>query len=105
MRNIILIVLLLGGCATTTEGIGREAVNETYASSKPPLDVARCLQEAMSDLDIELFENGAVSVSRRNQFGSVLLNWFIRPSPSGSAIELRKANSLAPGQDRATRCF
>lgn len=104
MRTIIFGTLLLCGCATSTEGIQGEAVNETYTSAKAPLVIARCLQEEMRDLDLELGD-GFVSVSRRNQFDSILLNWMIRETPTGSTIELRKTNSIAGGEHRATHCF
>lgn len=104
IRPIILSFLLLGGCATSTEGIRAEPVSETYSSAKAPLDIARCLQEQTPGLDLELGD-GFVSVSNRNQFGAILMNWLIRETAGGSTIELRKTNSLTGGQAMATRCF
>jgi hypothetical protein len=104
MRPIILSVLLLGGCATSVEGIRAEPVAQTYASAKAPLDIAKCLQEGMPRLDVELGD-GFVSVSNRNQFGAILMNWLITETPTGSTIELRKTNSITGGQEMGVRCF
>jgi hypothetical protein len=96
--------LALSGCATTSAGIEAEPVVATYTSTNAPTVVARCLQEAMPGLDIELGDH-QVSVSNRNQFGSILMNWLIKETSSGSTIELRKTNSIAPGREKATACF
>lgn len=109
MRTINLTVFVgclaaLSGCATSVGGIKAEPVVATYRSEKSPLVVARCLQETMPGLDIELLDR-EVSVSNRNQFGSILMNWLISEEGSGSIIELRKTNSVAPGMSKATVCY
>lgn len=58
----------------------------------------------MPGLDIYPGEN-EVSVSNKNQFGSILMNWLIRPTLTGSIIDVRKTNSIAPGMNKATSCF
>lgn len=104
MRPIILSVLLLGGCATSVEGIRAEPVSETYASAKPPLEIAKCLQKGMPRLDVELGD-GFVSVSNRNQFGSILMNWLITETATGSIVELRKTNSITGGERMGADCL
>lgn len=107
MRNNALTIALLSslaGCATSVGGIRQEPVVQTYESSHPPKEVALCLQRMMPGLDVDLGEN-YYSVSNRNQFGSILMNWLITPRGDGSTIELRKTNSIAAGMKRATECF
>jgi type IV pilus biogenesis protein CpaD/CtpE len=104
MRTVIFCALLLSGCAASTEGIRQEAINASYTSDRPPTEVTRCLQDQISDLQVELGD-GYISASKENQFGAILLNWFIQETPTGSSIELRKTNSIAGGEDRAERCF
>ena len=104
MRSIILFAFLLGGCANSVGGIRQEPVAQTYNSAHAPKDVAQCLQRIMPGLQVDLGDN-YYSVSNRNQFGSILINWFITPENGGSRVELRKTNSIAPGINRATECF
>jgi hypothetical protein len=105
MRSMILLSLLLGGCATSVGGIRQEPVVQTYSSAKAPRDIAQCLQHIMPGLQVDLGDN-YYSVSNRNQFGSILINWLITErSGGGSTIELRKTNSIASGVNRATECF
>lgn len=103
-KPLILSILLLGGCAHSVEGIRQEPVHKTYSSAKAPNQVAQCLQERLSGLSAEIGSD-YVSVSRENQFGSILINWFIQAAPHGSAIELRRTNSIAGGIDTAEGCF
>jgi hypothetical protein len=105
MRNIVIgVAALLSGCATTPEGIQKEKVDLAYTSTKEPMAVARCLKDLMPAVDVYP-GNDYVSVSNKNQFGSILINWLIRETPTGSTIEVRRTNSIAPGIALATRCY
>ncbi len=104
MRVVVFAALALAGCAHSIEGIEKEPVRETYTSTKAPLVIARCLQEAMPGLDIQI-KDGFVSVSNRNQFGAILMNWIVRETATGSAIEMRKTNGIAPGVEKSKVCF
>lgn len=105
MRTIITAAaLLVSGCATSIPGIQREPVQATYTSAKQPLEIARCFKAKMPGLDVYPGEN-EVSVSNKNQFGAILMNWTIRPVPEGSVIDLRKTNSMTPGQAQMEQCF
>lgn len=101
---ILTATMLVAGCATTPEGIQREAVVATHQSAKAPIEIAQCMKDLMPGLDVY---PGAdeISVSNKNQWGSILLNWRIIKTATGSTIEVRKTNSIAPGMALATRCF
>lgn len=62
------------------------------------------MQAQTRGLDIE-FMDDAVSVSNRNPYGSILINWMILPSASGSTIEVRKTTGITAGIAKATACF
>lgn len=102
--KLIPLVLLLSACATTPEGIRREAIDQTLASAKSPMEIARCLKDLMPGLDIYPGDH-EVSVSNKNQFGSILINWRLIEDGTGSKVEIRRTNSIAPGINRSTRCF
>lgn len=105
MRAIIAVSLLLGGCATSVGGIRQEPVFQTYTSTKEPRELAQCLQGIMPGVQVDLGEN-YYSVSNRNGWGSILINWYItQREGGGSNIEVRRTNSIAPGINRATECF
>lgn len=105
MKPIYLAPLLgLTACATTVGGIMKEDVVATYSSAKAPLEVAKCMQAQARGLDIE-FPDPNISVSSRNPYGSILINWLIRPTPTGSTIEVRKTSGITPGIAQAETCF
>lgn len=96
--------VILTGCATTVGGIMKEDVVATYTSAKSPLEVAKCMQAQARGLDIE-FPDPNVSVSARNPYGSILINWLIRPTSGGSTIEVRRTTGITPGIAQMTTCF
>lgn len=96
--------LLASACAHSVEGIEQHPVVKSYSSAQAPDVVARCLQSKMPGLHLEIVDGG-YSVSNKNQFGAIIMNWRIRQTSTGSTIELRKTNSIAPGVSKAEACF
>lgn len=66
--------------------------------------VAECLQRLMPGLTVEVAGEGLV-IQNRNQFGSILLAWYVSPEGAGSKIDVRRAQKIAPGIKRAEQCF
>lgn len=105
MRVLVLAAFLVSGCAHTAEGIALETVDASYTSAKAPVAIAGCLKDLMHGLDVAPKQDGSFSVSNRNQFGAIIQNWLIKPAATGSTIEFRRSNKIAPGMTEATRCY
>ena len=95
----------LTGCAGSAERTAAlHPVVASYRSSGPPQEVAKCMQSALPGLHTEFTDQGIV-LQNTNQFGTVLMAWYISPDGNGSKIDVRRAQKIAPGMKRATRCF
>jgi hypothetical protein len=95
---------LLGCAASPDRTRESHPVFKSYTSSSAPEVVAKCLQKELPGLNAE-FGDGEIVVTNRNQFGTILIAWYIRASGSGSSIDVRRAQSVAPGITKAERCF
>lgn len=93
------------GCATNGAQMAeKHSVFKTYASLKSERDTAICIQAAVPGTTSEVTADGIV-VSSKNQFGTNLVAWYIHQTASGSMIEVRRAQKIAPGIKRAESCF
>lgn len=103
-RGLLIVAVLLSSCATAPEKIlSDKPPMKIYESTKSPTEIVQCMNNNLH-LPAEA-RNGDWSISNKNSFGSILINWYVRAKGTGSVIELRRTQSMAPGISAAERCF
>lgn len=104
--TICLAAATLSGCATSVAGLGRDEVDMTLTSAKPPRQVATCLATTLigSNPLLELSDTH-FAVIRNNGYGVPVVRWDIIGTPTGSRVELRASIGINTGDERARACL
>jgi hypothetical protein len=84
----IVLLCVLGGCATTEEVLSKEPT-EVFRTSTPPAEVAFCLANKSNIQVLDRADGSKVGLLK-DMYGSVLLAYTIWPEDDGSRVELRR---------------
>lgn len=104
MKYAPLLLLALGGCATSAAGLAETGVKLTVPSPKTTEAFARCVAEALNAKAQIRNEGIHYWVVRYNTLGMAGSRWDFRPSGTGSIAELRAAINVNAGGDKVRSC-
>lgn len=91
-RGLILIALLLGGCASTGDVLSR-APSEVVESEKNYIDVAACIGDLNNMLAQERSDGSRV-VAIKAVAGNVGAVYTVKPHGTGATVEIRKPGMM-----------
>lgn len=107
MRNLAaaLMLSLTAACATTASGLAETDVERTFESAKAPQQLANCVADRLNG-DTEMRNDGDhYWVIRKNGWGAAVTRWDFRPSPTGTAVELRTSIPINAGVGDVRDCL
>ncbi len=93
---IIMMALLMGGCANSSSQLGKYAPTKTFTSSKPPQEVAKCIEYKIREgikilyVVLENYPDQSYHLSIGSYPGYIALaDILVKPSGNGSIVEYR----------------
>lgn len=89
MKYAPLLMLALGGCATTSTQMTREP-SETVRSTKSAEGVAACIANK-NGTNVETGEDGGRMIRIKNGYGGVGMIFAVYPDGEGTRVEIRKS--------------
>lgn len=91
----IVLALALAGCATATD-LATSEIDETQTSSKPVAEVSNCLALRLLVSPIDNAD-GSQTFIIKNGYQAPIGLLTLRATPTGSAVDLRRPNSMVGG--------
>ena len=93
---VIMVALLMGGCAKSSSQLGKYAPTKTFTSNKPPQEVAKCIEykirEGIKILSVVLedYPDQSYHLSVGSYPGyTAFADILVKPSGNGSMVEYR----------------
>lgn len=107
MRTLLLAPLMgLAACATTSAGLADTNLEETFASTKDPDEVATCAANRMRGDEQVVRDGDRYWFVRRNTYGAATTRWdFIPDGNGGTRIELRASVPMNSGAGDVRACL
>lgn len=106
LMTIVAVASLLSGCATSSAGLYRTAVDLRLESDKTPQQVATCAAETMIGNPDLRNEGDHYWVLRTNGYAIPVARWDFMPRPGGGTIvELRATININSGDERVRACL
>ena len=105
IRFVALAVLAsVAGCAASLNDHMSNEPFRTYQSDKTPDQINTCLSREFAAAQSIKEADGYTVVIRNPQY-IIIMTWSLRSTSSGTAIEVRRTNTFAPGIKQAESCY
>ena len=93
---VIMMALLMGGCAKSSSQFGKSAPTKTFTSNKPAQEVAKCIEYKIREgikflyVVLENYPDQSYHISVGSYPGyTALADILVKPSGNGSIVEYR----------------
>lgn len=105
-KAVILLALLLPGCAMSAAGMAEDEIDLTLTSAKAPDIIAGCVASNLMGFtdSIRLGERHYMVV-RKNSFGAPIVRWDFIGGETETRVELRSSLPVNHGTDDVRRCL
>jgi hypothetical protein len=105
MRYLLLLPLL-AGCATSSDGLMDRSVAASFQSQRAPVEVSGCISTSLnSPASVVQVSADHYAIMRRNGVGMPIVRYDVFKRDAVTVVEIRSALSMMEARDKVDACL